>query len=188
MSLGAKMLCGYLLIWFMVLQNQCVWQMLCHWSEDVMRLHLKKLWFLLYRTILYVTDVMSPKPWCYLACYLSLSSCEFISTSSHMCGSWYLPILLLRDESLTLIKVASLMDLAKFWSSLPTMLKLLKDISWPVVLWWSWMGDGAFMYSLYLSVNVLPDYPNLFFFTVHSAKLISIYQPTFLPDGISPWV
>ena len=123
-------------------------------SQDVMRLIL---WFMLYRTILYVTDVMSPKPWCCFACYLSLSSCEFINTSSHMCGSWYLPIFLLRNGSLTLVKMASLMDLANFWSSLPTVLMLLIDISWPMALWWSWMGDGAFMCSLYLSANVLPD-------------------------------
>ena len=32
------------------------------------------------------------KSWCYLAWYLSLSSGEFISTSSQMCSSWYLPI------------------------------------------------------------------------------------------------
>ena len=106
--------------------------------------------------IVYVTDVMSPQALMLLACYFSLSSGEFISTSSHICDSWYLPIFLLRVGSLTLIWMASLMDLAKFWSSLPTMLKLSIDISWPVVLWWSWMGDGAFMHSLYLSANVLP--------------------------------
>ena len=39
------------------------------------------------------------------------------------------------------------------------MLKLLIYISWPVMSWWSWMGDGPFMCSLYLSVNVLPDSP-----------------------------
>ena len=66
---------------------------------------------------------------------------------------------LLRDGSLTLMKMASLTDLAKYWSSLPMMLKLSTDISWPVVLWWSWMGDGAFMCSLYLSAYVVPDSP-----------------------------
>ena len=97
------------------------------------------------------------KPWCYVACFLRLSSGEFISTSSHICGSWYLPIFPLRDRSLTLMKMACLIDLANFWSSLMTVLKLSLDTSWPVVLWWSWMVDGAFIYSLYLSVNVLPD-------------------------------
>ena len=97
------------------------------------------------------------KPGCYLAYYLNLSSGEFTITLSHMCGSWYLPMSLLRDGSLTLMKMASLMDLGKFWSSLPRMLKLSIDISWPVVLWWSWMGDGVFMCSFYLSADVLSD-------------------------------
>ena len=92
-------------------------------------------------------------------CYLSLSSGEFITTSSHICSSWYLPIFLLRDWLFTLMRMASLMDLAKFWSSLAKMLKLFMDISWPVLLWWSWLGDGAFMYALYLSANVLPNSP-----------------------------
>ena len=36
--------------------------------------------------------------------YFSLSSNEFTSTSSHMCGSWYMPMFLFRDGSLTLMK------------------------------------------------------------------------------------
>ena len=44
-----------------------------------------------------------------VVCYLSLSSGDLTSTSSHMCGSWYLPIFLFRDGSLTLINMASLM-------------------------------------------------------------------------------
>ena len=68
-----------------------------------------------------------------------------------MYGSWNLPIFLLRDGSLTLINIASLMVLAIFWSSLPTMLKLPRDTSWPVMLWWSRMGCGALMCSLNLS-------------------------------------
>ena len=81
-----------------------------------------------YRTNVYVAGVMSLQPRCYeadvmvqvvqshfvcercyvtpsldvMACYLSLSSGEFISTSSHISGSWYLPIFLLRDGSFTL--------------------------------------------------------------------------------------
>ena len=56
-------------------------------------------------------------------CYLSLSSGDLTNTSSHICGRWYLPIFLFRDGSLTLISIASLMDLAILWSSLPTKLK-----------------------------------------------------------------
>ena len=61
--------------------------------------------------------------------YLSLSSSDLTSTSSHMCGSWYLPIFLFRDGPLTLINTASLMALAILWSSLPTILKLSGDSS-----------------------------------------------------------
>ena len=37
-------------------------------------------------------------------CYLSLSS-DLTNTSSHICSSWYLPIFLFRDGSLTLINM-----------------------------------------------------------------------------------
>ena len=30
----------------------------------------------------------------------------------------------------------------RFWSSLPTMLKFWMVISWPVMLWWSYIGEG----------------------------------------------
>ena len=68
-------------------------------------------------------------------CYLSLGSGDLTNTSSYICGSWYLPIFLFRDGSLTLISIASLMGLAILWSSLPTMLKFSRERSWPVVLW-----------------------------------------------------
>ena len=64
-----------------------------------------------------------------VGCYMSLSSGDLTSTSSHLCGSWYLPMFLFRDGSLTLINVASLMALIVIWSSLPTMLKLSRDSS-----------------------------------------------------------
>ena len=34
--------------------------------------------------------------------YLNFSSGDLTSTSSHMCGSWYLPIFLFRDGSFSL--------------------------------------------------------------------------------------
>ena len=92
-------------------------------------------------------------------CYFSLISGYLTNTSSQICGSWYLPIFLFRDGSLTSISIASLMALAMLWSFLPTLLKLSKDTSWPVMLKWSCMGDGACMCSLKLSANVLPDSP-----------------------------
>ena len=96
--------------------------------------------------------------WCYWH-YLRCNSGDLASTSSQICGSWNLPMFLLRDGSFTLIKIASLMFLAILFSSLSTILKLSRDTSWPVVFWWSMMGDGALMYSLYLSPKVLPDLP-----------------------------
>ena len=60
--------------------------------------------------------------------YLSLSSGDLTNTSSHICGSRYLPIFLFRDGSLTLISIASLMALAILWSSLPTMLNFPETV------------------------------------------------------------
>ena len=57
-------------------------------------------------------------------CYFSLSSGLLHRTSSHMWGRWYLPMFLFRDGLLTLVYRASFMVLMRFWSSLPTMLKL----------------------------------------------------------------
>ena len=45
-------------------------------------------------------------------------------TSSHICGRWNLPTFLLMDGLLTLINNASCIALLRFWSSLPTILKL----------------------------------------------------------------
>ena len=96
--------------------------------------------------------------WCYWH-YFSCNSGDLASTSSRICGSWNLQMFLLRDGSLTLMNIASLMFLAILLSYLPTMLKLSRDTSWPVVLWWSMMGDGALICSLNLSPKVLPDSP-----------------------------
>ena len=62
-------------------------------------------------------------------CYWNLSSGDLTNTSSHICGSWYLPIFLFRDGFLTLISIATLKALAILWSSLPTMLNFSTDSS-----------------------------------------------------------
>ena len=62
-------------------------------------------------------DVVRPA----FICYFNLSSGDLTNTSSQICGSWYLPIFLFKDGSLTLISIASLMALAMLWSSLLTM-------------------------------------------------------------------
>ena len=91
--------------------------------------------------------------------YLSLSSMLFIRTSSHTCGRWYLPMFLFRDELLTLMNIDSFISPERFCSSLPTVLKLLMLVVWPVVLLWSCIGKGAFRCSLNLSPNVLAVSP-----------------------------
>ena len=79
---------------------------------------------------MYVTHVFCHKELrCCVAVYLCLSSGRFISASSHICGSWHLPIFLFRDWSLTLMIMGSLMYLAVLWSSLHTILILSIDMS-----------------------------------------------------------
>ena len=90
---------------------------------------------------LHVTTLIYGRCYCQVAdgiatrsIYFNLSSEVFIRTSSHLSGRWYLPIFLFRDGLLTLIYRASLMFLMRFWSSLPTMLKLSMLMLWPVML------------------------------------------------------
>ena len=91
---------------------------------------------------------------------------------------------LLRDGSFTLMNIASLMFLAILLSSLPTILKLSRDTSWPVVFWWFMIGDGAFICSLNLSPKVLPDSSNVLFFTIYPSTSVPVYNPTFLEYGV----
>ena len=85
---------------------------------------------------------------------------------------------LLRDGSFTLMKMASLMFLAMLLSSLPTIVKLSRETSWPVVFWWSMMGDGALMCSLYLSPNVL-----LLIMPKTSGRVVTLNPPTTIIIG-----
>ena len=107
-----------------------MWQILCHWTRCY--------WPLLFINLVIMVHGVIMEPWgcqggyqspVVVGSYLSFSSGDLASTSSHICGSWYLPIYLFRDGSWTLINIASLMALAIFWSSLPTMLKLSRDSS-----------------------------------------------------------
>ena len=70
----------------------------------------------------------------------SLSSEVLNKTSSYICDRWNLPMFLLRDGLLTLINNVSWIALLRFWSSLPTILKLSMVMLWPVVLKWSNIG------------------------------------------------
>ena len=75
--------------------------------------------------------------------YFNFCSEVLNRTSSQTCGRWYLPTFLLRDGSLTLMYRASFIVLIWFKSSLPKMLKLLMVTLWPVMLPWSYMGEGV---------------------------------------------
>ena len=76
-----------------------------------------------------------------------------------MCGSWYFPMFLFNEGSLTLINMASLTFLVLPCDSLCMMVKQSGLTGCPVVLLCWWMGEGALRYSLTLSPNVLPDSP-----------------------------
>ena len=69
--------------------------------------------------------------------YFNFSSEVLNRTSFQMWGRWYLPMFLLRDGLLTLMYSASFIALLRFWSSLPTILKLSVVTWWPVLLLWS---------------------------------------------------
>ena len=74
--------------------------------------------------------------------YFSFSSDVLNRTSSQTCGRWYLPTFLFRDGSLILMYRAPLIVFIRFRSCLPTMPKLLMVTSCPVMLLWSYMGEG----------------------------------------------
>ena len=104
-------------------------------------------------------------------------------TSCHICGRWYLPMFLLRDGLLTLMYYASFIALLRFWSSLPTMLKLSMVTLWPVALKWSYIQEGALWCSLNLSPNALEDSP--IYSSSHSTLTpVSINDLTLLLDKI----
>ena len=84
--------------------------------------------------------------------YFILSSVVLTRTSSHTWGRWYLPMFLFKDGLSTLIYIDSLINLERPCSSLPTILKLLIVVEWPVMLLWSYIGEGAFRCSLNLSL------------------------------------
>ena len=104
--------------------------------------------------------------------YFSFSSEVLIRTSSHMCGRWNLPMFLLRD------------GLLMFWSSLPTMLKFSMAMLRPVVLKWSYMGEGALRCSLNHSPKCSRGLSNILLITFHPVTFVSIDDSTFLLDGI----
>ena len=102
--------------------------------------------------------------------YLNLSSGEFM----------YLPVLLFSDVSLTLMRMAALIYLAWFCSSLPTVLILSTVVMWPVVLFIAMDGWGGLQVFFKSFLKSSIKFFNIFPLTVHPATLVSIYYTTFL--------
>ena len=116
--------------------------------------------------------------------YVILSSEVFNRTSSQMCGRWYFPMFLFRDGLLTLIYRASLMVLIRFWSSLPTILKIIyanlvtNDLI--MVIYGGW---DLLMFLEPLS-KCSGRLSYIFFITLHPFTFISVDDPTFLQHRI----
>ena len=91
---------------------------------------------------------------------------------------------LLSGVSLTLMKKASLIALVRFWSSLPTIVKLLMLILWPVVLQWSNIGGRGLLMFLEPFCKISGRFFHVFFITPMFTAFISIYDSTFVCDRI----
>ena len=88
---------------------------------------------------------------------LILSSSMLNRTQSHMCVRLYLPMFLIRVRLIILIKIDSLIVLAKCCPLLHSMLKLFSVVMWPVLDWWPYISEGAFRCSLSLSLIFVAD-------------------------------
>ena len=89
------------------------------------------------------------------ACLFKVRPGAFSKTLSHMWGKLNLPMFLFNVGSFTLIKIDSLVFLAKPCPSLPIIWKLLWLVGWPVLLLWWCIGEGFFRCSLNLCPKVL---------------------------------
>ena len=99
--------------------------------------------------------------------YFNLSSVLLTRTSSHIWGRWHLPMFLFRDGLLTLMYIDSLINLERLCSSLPTILKLLSVMEWPVMLLWSYIGH------IYIYIYVAIPSATM---AIKSANLYSSYN------------
>ena len=91
---------------------------------------------------------------CYLLIFNSGMECNI---PPQKCGRLYFPMFLFNVGLFTLMYMASFTALAILWPSLPIILKFSTDVMWSVLFWCSYIGDGAFRSSLYLSSKVLDD-------------------------------
>ena len=101
-------------------------------------------------------------------------------TLSQIWLSWNLPIFLLSVGLLTLIKIASLINLVRSWPSLPRILKLWGVIWCPVSCLCSWNGDGSLRFSLHCSPMGPWCFFNIFTPTVNRWALVMVNYSTFL--------
>ena len=94
-------------------------------------------------------------------------------TLSYICRGLYLSKFLLRGELLPLMQLDSLIVHTKLYPSLPTMLNSSNVRIWPVFDWCSKIGEGAFIYSFYLTPKVPADTPMYF---SSQSNLLHLYQ------------
>ena len=116
--------------------------------------------------------------------YFNFSSEVLNRTSSQMWGRWYLSMFLLRDGLLTLMYNASFIALLRFWSSLPTILKLsmVTLVTTVVTMVIDW-GACLLMFSEPLS-KCSWGFTYVFLITVNPAMPISTDDHTLLEDWI----
>ena len=94
-----------------------------------------------------------------------------------------LPIFLFNVGLLTLIKIDSLMYLAKPCPFLPIIWKLFWLVGWSVLLLWWCMGEGSFRCSLNLSPKFLEDSPMYWSSQVRSPHWNQYMAPLLLTMG-----
>ena len=120
-----------------------------------------------------------------LALYLNFNSGDLTNTSSHMCGSWYLPIFLFRDWSFNLINIASFDG--------PDNALVLPAHNAEIVQRHLMTSDVMVVTDRCWSLHVLSEplgkssarFTNIFFITVHLATPEPVDHSTPLQDGIS---
>ena len=99
-------------------------------------------------------------------------------TSSKMGDSWYLPMFLLSNGSLTLMYIASLIVLARLCDSLPTIVVLTALVTSGVG-----MGKMGEMFLKSFSKGSC-RFTNVLMISIHSVTLAPENHPAFLCDDI----
>ena len=83
-----------------------------------------------------------------------------------------------------LMYIASFISLMRFWSSLPTMLKLSSVVLWPAMVLWSWIGGGV-CEMFFKPLSKCPGWLSyIIFIAFHPVTLIPIYDATPFDDVV----